>query len=82
MLKKFVICLTSGEYPASLVPRKLYELKHDLRAEKQGLVRVIDESGDDYLYPAELFEPVSLTQQLKRKIAAAARRDRISLAHG
>jgi len=81
ILKKFVICINSGEYPASLEPRKLYECKSDQVAAKQGLFRVVDESGEDYLYPAELFETVSLPQRLQRKIAAA-RRNRMVAAHG
>jgi len=81
MLKKFVICINSGEYPASLEPRKLYEWKSDQVAAKQGLFRVVDESGEDYLYPAELFETVSLPQRLQRKIAAACR-NRAVAAHG
>jgi len=71
--KKFVICVNSGGYPAALEPRKLYERKPDPPALKLGLLRVVDESGGDYLYPANLFEAVSLPQRLQRKIAAAHR---------
>ena len=70
---KFVICVSSRGYPASLEPRKLYERKRDPSALKLGLVRVVDESGQDYLYPENLFEEVSLPQRLQRKIAAAHR---------
>jgi len=52
---KFVICIDNSDYPASLEKRKIYESLADSDAEKQGQIRIIDESGDDYLYPTEYF---------------------------
>jgi hypothetical protein len=46
------MCVNSDEYPASLELRKVYQRVRDAKAETKGLVRVIDESGEDYLYPA------------------------------
>jgi len=70
--KHFVVCISNSGYEASLERRKLYELRKDASAEKKGLVRIVDESGDDYLYPEEFFLPIDLTHPLRRAILAAA----------
>jgi len=57
---RFVLCIKSGGYKASLQPRKVYRVLKDTRAESESLLRVIDESGEDYLFPAELFVPIEL----------------------
>jgi hypothetical protein len=67
-----VLCMRNEEYPASLEVRKLYPVIRDAAAEKHGLVRVIDESGDDYLYPAEYFVVLRLPQSVKRALAPVA----------
>jgi len=69
---RFVACIRNDEYPASLEARKLYRVLPDASALKRGLVRVIDESGEDYLYPARYFLAVSLPQRVKRAVAAAS----------
>jgi hypothetical protein len=68
--KRLVVCVRNEGYKASLELRKLYEVLDDAFAEKHKLVRVIDESGEDYLYPSDYFVriPASLQQKL-RKIA-------------
>ena len=58
--KHFVICLSSGKTPASLEPGKVYERLLDTGVEGTGMLRVIDESGEDYLHPARLFGRISL----------------------
>lgn len=58
--KHFVICLSSGKTPASLEPGKVYERLLDAGAEGTGMLRIIDESGEDYLHPARLFGRISL----------------------
>jgi hypothetical protein len=65
---RFALCIDSGEHPASLEPRKLYEVLHDEDAARHGQLRVIDESGDDYLYPREYFQPVDLSPALNRLV--------------
>ena len=50
---QFAICVDSSEYPASLELHKIYRVLPDEEAAKDGDLRVIDESGEDYLYPAE-----------------------------
>ena len=72
MNQKFVICIENEGYPASLEKRKLYELVPDPEAERHGQVRVKDESGDDYLYPQELFVAVELPASAKKALIKAA----------
>ncbi len=51
----FVVCVNNDEYAASLERRKIYETVPDQDAESHGMIRVVDESGEDYLYPKSLF---------------------------
>jgi hypothetical protein len=57
---EFAICIDNHGYEVSLDVRKLYEVVADADAEKHGQIRVIDESNEDYLYPATSFDRVSL----------------------
>ncbi len=68
MKKKFLLCIDNEGYEASLELRKLYEKKSDKEAESHGQIRIIDESGEDYLYPASYFAPVRLLAETKNKI--------------
>lgn len=70
--KRFAICVKNTGYEASLEKRKLYQVIADSRAARHELVRVIDESGEDYLYPQSFFAPITLPQQLRRAVLAAA----------
>jgi hypothetical protein len=70
--KLFVICVKNEGYSASLERRKLYVALRDQAAERQGLLRIVDESGDDYLYPKTFFRTVVLPQSIKRAVVAAA----------
>ena len=70
--KPFVVCIDNESYAASLEKRKIYVALPDRAAEKHGLVRIIDESGDDYLYPKTFFRPIALPQSVKRAVLAAA----------
>ncbi len=70
--KSYVVCLSNDGYAASLESRKIYVALRDAAAERQGLLRVVDESGDDYLYPRERFAPLKLPRGLQRALAAAA----------
>jgi hypothetical protein len=60
---KFVICIENTKYPASLEKRKIYEVIPDAAAEKIELIRVVDESGEDYLYPAACFIDANLSRE-------------------
>jgi hypothetical protein len=70
--KQFVVCVDNEGYPASLEKRKIYLALRDPSAEKHGLIRVVDESGDDYLYPKTFFRSIALPSALKRAVLAAA----------
>jgi hypothetical protein len=63
---KFVLCLKNKGYEASLELLKIYRLLTDRGAEKHKLVRVVDESGDDYLFPASYFKPIELPAPIRR----------------
>jgi hypothetical protein len=69
---QFVVCLRNAGYEASLEPRKIYQVLSDLEAESYKMLRVIDESGEDYLFPASLFSPISLPQTLIEELALSA----------
>jgi hypothetical protein len=58
--RRFVLCLKAGTYKASLEPRKVYRVVEDPVAEAKSLLRVVDESGGDYLFPARLFVPIEV----------------------
>ena len=64
-VKQFVICVRNDGYAGSLEVRKIYELIPDPEAEKLKQVRVIDESGEDYLFPEEYFRSIELPQDVK-----------------
>ena len=68
----FVVCVKNGDYAASLEVRKLYERLPDEDAAKHGQVRIIDESGDDYLYPESFFAPIELPALTEERILKAA----------
>lgn len=69
---RFVVCLKNSGYEASLEPRKIYQVLPDKEAESHKMIRVIDESGEDYLFPVSLFSPISLSQTLVRELALSA----------
>jgi len=66
---RYLICVKNNGYEASLERRKVYRALPNAKAESHGLVRVIDESGEDYLYPAEFFAPVELKTEAARAFA-------------
>jgi hypothetical protein len=68
----FVVCVNNDDYAASLEPRKLYEVLPDKDAAKHGQIRIIDESGEDYLYPEAFFAPVELPASTEKLILRAA----------
>jgi hypothetical protein len=69
---RFAVCLRNDGYPASLEPRKLYRLLTDTDAAAEQLVRVIDESGEDYLYPAEFFAELPLPEAVEEALLRAS----------
>ena len=69
--KQFVVCLNNEGYEVSLERRKIYRVLADPEAGKHRQIRVIDESGDDYLYPQRYFAPIELPQAIRRAVLAA-----------
>ncbi len=67
----FVVCVRNDEYVASLEIRKIYELLPDPDAEAHGQVRVVDESDEDYLYPAEHFVRLDLPSETEKAVITA-----------
>lgn len=70
--KQFVICVNNEGYPASLEMRKIYVALRDAAAEKLDFLRIVDESGEDYLYPKAFFRAIALPQSVKKAVLAAA----------
>jgi len=70
--KQFAICV-GNEGAEDLEIRRVYQILRDARAAKVGYVRVVDESGDDYIYPADYFVPVELSREAERALSAAPR---------
>jgi hypothetical protein len=68
----YAVCIRNKGYSASLEIRKLYPVLEDRDAEANDLIRVIDESGDDYLYPARLFREVTLPSEVQRALRLAS----------
>ncbi|HSY99891.1 MAG TPA: hypothetical protein VK788_10360 [Terriglobales bacterium] len=68
---QFVVCVRNNDYPASLELRKLYRVVPDPEAAKHHQIRVVDESGEDYLYPERYFVPVPLPQAAERAVLRA-----------
>jgi len=69
--KQFAVCLKNDGYEVSLERRKIYQVLPDPDATKHKQVRVIDESGEDYLYPQSFFAPIELPQPIRRAVLAA-----------
>jgi hypothetical protein len=65
---KFAVCGNNAEYPASLELHKIYRILPDEEAELDGDLRVVDESGKDYLYPAEYFLLMQLPQAVEKSL--------------
>ena len=68
MKRKFLLCVDNEGYQASLEVRKLYENLPDKEAERYNQLRIVDESGEDYLYPSEFFAPIRLPMQTRNRI--------------
>jgi hypothetical protein len=68
--RRYVVCVyTEGAEDLEL--RKLYQVREDEAAERRGHLRVVDESGEDYLYPKEFFAPVEVPDATERALASA-----------
>lgn len=70
--RRFAVCITNKGNEASLERNKLYVLLPDRQAEADGLVRVIDEDGEDYLYPADWFVAVEVPKAVQASLLKAS----------
>ena len=66
--KKFVVCINNENYPAALELHKIYCAIPDVAAEIEGDIRVVDESGEDYLYPSAYFVSVQLPERVRESV--------------
>ena len=69
--KKFVACVKNKGYEVSLELRKIYQVLPDVDAVKHRQLRDIDESGDDYLYPANYFAPIELPDPVRKAVLSS-----------
>jgi hypothetical protein len=70
--RRFVVCVKNEGYEVSLERRKIYVRLEDQDAQTHKLMRVIDESGEDYLFPEKMFIPIELPQPIQRAVLTAA----------
>lgn len=70
--KKFAVCVNNADYPASLELHKVYRVLPDEDAADDGDLRVIDESGEDYLYPADRFVHIVVPDAVQKSLLKAA----------
>ena len=68
--KRFVICIRNEGYEVSLELRKIYQVLPDAPAERHSLLRIVDESGEDYLYPEDFFLPIGLPKSVEKALLA------------
>ena len=69
---QYVVCVKNADFPASLELRKLYPVLPDPSAARQGLRRIVDESGEDYLYPEAYFVEIKLPAAIERVVRRAS----------
>ena len=69
--KRFAVCLKNKGYEVSLEPRKIYQVLPDPDATKHRQLRIIDESGEDYLFPESYFAAIELPKPLREAVLAA-----------
>jgi hypothetical protein len=69
---RFAICIANTDYPAALEVRKIYQILPDADAARHEYLLVIDESGEDYLYPMAYFMPIDLPQRIQEALLHAA----------
>ncbi|HSF18215.1 MAG TPA: hypothetical protein VLK65_21955 [Vicinamibacteria bacterium] len=70
---RFAVCVRNKGYEASLELHKIYRIVPDLEADKESDVRIVDESGEDYLYPAEWFVPIEVPEAVQHSLLHASR---------
>ncbi|MCX7044667.1 MAG: hypothetical protein NTX50_04150 [Candidatus Sumerlaeota bacterium] len=69
---EYVVCINNAGYPASLELHKIYRVLPDEDAESDGDIRIIDESGEDYLYPMSYFAPIKVPAAVEKSLLHAS----------
>jgi hypothetical protein len=69
--RRYVLCVNNEGYAASLEARKIYVAIDDAAAKKRGMLRIIDESGDDYLFDSDRFVAIEVPEQARTAFAGA-----------
>jgi hypothetical protein len=70
---RFVVCINDGGYTDDLKARTVYQVLPDESAARSNYLRIVDETGEDYLYPAALFVPIELPREAEKALLSAAR---------
>lgn len=73
IISKFVVCINNTDYPASIELHKIYWVIPDKNADLDGDIRIVDESGDDYLYPSSNFSPIKVPQPVEESLLRASK---------
>ena len=68
-INKIAICVENGDYEVSLEKRKIYQVLADEKAKQVQMIRIIDESGEDYLYPEKYFMILDLPEVANKLFA-------------
>ena len=68
--KQLVVCIQNEGHTVSLERRKIYLALRDPSAEKHNMLRIVDESGEDYLYPKAFFRPIKLPEAIRKAVLA------------
>ncbi|MGD2182424.1 hypothetical protein [Lusitaniella coriacea] len=68
---EFVVCINNQNHLASLEVRKIYQILPDVKATACNMIRIVDESGEDYLYPNRYFLPIELPESTKQILTSA-----------
>ena len=71
-IAQYVLCVRNDGFPVSLEVRKVYRKFRDRKAAAQSFIRVVDESGEDYVYPAGCFVPIELSQAARAALVEAS----------
>jgi hypothetical protein len=68
----YVVCISNRGYQAALVSRRIYQSLPDPEAAKRSLIRVVDETGEDYLYPSKMFVAIDIPQAVEKTFKKAS----------
>jgi len=72
MNSEFVVCMKNDGYEVSLELHKIYRVLSDENAATEGDLRIVDESGEDYLYPASYFAPIEVSKVIRKSLLQAS----------